>query len=900
MESASLIIDVRNSSQDNRSLMMPHQKDAVDALNRRFDLSGAARKPQNGLLVMPTGSGKTYTAVHWLLNSGVAKGYRIVWLAHRQELIYQTETEFRRQAPSLAQYGVKRLGVIPVSGADYKMSMACDMDVNICCIQSVANPYGFRFIKRMLGREGRRKLIVVIDEAHHAVSPSYRKVLTQITKLNHDRILLGLTATPTRMQEDERNRLISMFDAHNGFVYEVKLKDLIRNGYLAKPLYQRVNTNITADAEYDLSDEDRAFFLQYGELSERLKDNIAKSSQRNQAIVKHYLGNREKYGKTLVFAVNKLHAQTLREEFFKAQVPCEYVISGEPGAQKTIARFKANEFRVLINVQILTEGSDVPDIHAVFLTRETNSDVLLMQMIGRSLRGEAAGGTKEAYIVDFHDKWSAMLFWLDPKSLDVFTADGNAELPEYEMKPASPDRNAVDEEEAADSGNLTKMPNLNELYMKLYHSMRAYVTAKSDNARLPFGWYSVVNENGEDDTVLVYDHQLPGYETLKKNGVSYVENGYTPGRVSWLIFPDETAAPPERDIALILDTIRDTGEMPVFYTFEARDALDVHVIARRMSELNMDEKKRDYWLKAMYDKSPILQALYKTFFMFRYSVLQAAREKKDSEIQTLDEREDLKIVPDYYILDELLDEVIRENPWLSREGIESVGWSSVIVRRWFGLCQRWDLGENKSIYDIQINRILSSPQIDREIIKYLLYHEMLHKSGYWEHDIVFREKEWAYPNSEEWDGVLDSMSLKYKLDIPPRNHAAKPKAEPIEGQEIPAQAVPGGENGKPAVQEDKQEILPVSAPSTPSSESGGKPSGSASPSEIQGKALAPAESGGKAEGPGSPSLGEGTATNPQAPGVVAGYKYCRNCGNRLPESARFCDRCGLSTVYTVV
>ena len=883
MESASLIIDVRNSSQDNRSLMMPHQKDAVDALNRRFDLSGSARKPQNGLLVMPTGSGKTYTAVHWLLNSGVAKGYRIVWLAHRQELIYQTEIEFRRQAPSLAQYGVKRLGVIPVSGADYKMSMACDMDVNICCIQSVANPYGFRFIKRMLGRQGRHKLIVVIDEAHHAVSPSYRKVLAQITKLNRDRILLGLTATPTRMQEDERKRLLSMFDAHNGFVFEVKLKDLIRNGYLAKPLYQRVNTNIDADAEYDFSYADYAFVQQYGELSERLKDNIAKSSQRNQAIVKHYLDNREKYGKTLVFAVNKLHAQTLREEFVKAKVSCEYVISGEPGAQKKIARFKANEFQVMINVQILTEGSDVPDIHTVFLTRETNSDVLLMQMIGRSLRGEAAGGTKEAYIVDFHDKWSSMVFWLDPKRLDVFTVDGNALLPEYEMEPSDSDLNAVDEEEVADVGNLPQIPNLNELYMKLYHSMRAYVTAKSDNARLPFGWYSVVNENGEDDTVLVYDHQLPGYETLKKNGVSYVENGYTPARVSWMIFPGENAAPPERDIALILDTIRDTGEMPVFYTFEARDAMDVHVIARRMNELNMDEKKRDYWLKAMYDKNPILQALYKTFFMFRYSVLQAAREKVDADIQTLDEREELNIIPDYYDLNELLDEVIRENPWLSREGIESVGWSSVIVRRWFGLCQRWDL-ENGSIYDIQINRMLSSPQIDREIIKYLLYHEMLHKSGYWEHDMAFREKEWAYPYSDEWDGILDSLALKYKLEIPLRNHPRELKAEPTEGQGIPesgpispVQAVPARDGGKSAVPEDKKEDQPVTAPIV----SVKKPAGAPNPSGTQ-------------------EVTPSSAPHSHVPGVIAGYKYCRNCGNRLPESARFCDRCGMSTVYTGV
>lgn len=590
-----------------------------------------------------------------------------------------------------------------------------------------------------------------------------------------------------------------------------------------------------------MSDEDRAFFQQYGELSERLKDKIAKSSQRNQVIVKHYLDNKEKYGKTLVFAVNQMHALTLCKEFLNAQISCEYVISGEPGAQATIERFKSNEFHVLINVQIMTEGSDVPDIHTVFLTRETNSDVLLMQMIGRGLRGEAAGGTKELHIVDFHDKWGVMLFWMNPQRLDIFDGDGVVQH----------DPKSDDGKEADIPGELA--PNLRELYMKLYQSMHAFVTMKVDNARLPFGWYEVVNEKGEDDTVLVYDNQLSGYETLKRNGVVYIEKNYTTSRISWLIFPSEGSAPPERDIAMIVDVIKNTGEMPLFYTFEAREMLDVHVIAHKLKEKNLDDKNRDYWLKSVYDKNPILQALYKTFFMFRYSVLQAAKEKKDAEIQTLDEREDLKIVPNFYNLDELLDEVIHEYPWMNRKGLENVNWSNVVVFQWFGLCRRWNIDENNIVFDIQINRVLSSPQINREIIKYLLYHEMLHKSGYWDHDMAFREKEWAYPNSEEWDGQLDSIALNYKLDIPPRNHSKRSKIEHAVDQGNPTQTTPDARVEKPAEPSDApsvQEPEPLSPPHT------------------------------------------------HAPGIVAGFKYCRNCGNRLPESAKFCDRCGMSATYT--
>ena len=70
-----------------------------------------------------------------------------------------------------------------------------------------------------------------------------------------------------------------------------------------------------------------------------------------------------------------------------------------------------------MNINILTEGSDVPDIQTIFLTRPTQSEGLLMQMIGRGMRGTLAGGTDEAIIVDFNDKWDTFNKWLNPKWL---------------------------------------------------------------------------------------------------------------------------------------------------------------------------------------------------------------------------------------------------------------------------------------------------------------------------------------------------------------------------------------------------------------------------------------------------------------------------------------------------
>ena len=211
-----------------------------------------------------------------------------------------------------------------------------------------------------------------------------------MTSLNSNRILLGLTATPTRMQESEKYRLQKMFNVdenikrhigQHGYIYEITLQKLIQSGFLANPIYEKVNTKIVGKIEYNLTPDDEAFFSKFGELSARLMARIGRSAVRNKKIVEQYLQHKERYGKTLVFALDQNHAETLYNEFKVAGVNCDYVISNKANSTETISRFKKNEVDVLINVQILTEGSDVPDVQTVFLTRQTNSDSLLMQMI---------------------------------------------------------------------------------------------------------------------------------------------------------------------------------------------------------------------------------------------------------------------------------------------------------------------------------------------------------------------------------------------------------------------------------------------------------------------------------------------------------------------------------------
>lgn len=826
-------ININESTVDSRELMK-HQIEAMEYLNNYFNLSGKKKVEQNGLLVMPTGSGKTFTAVNWLLNNGVANGYRIVWLAHRQELIDQTNNEFRKQAPILSKYGINKLRIIPVSGMHYKMSQASRYDINICSISSVANKYGYRFIKRMLGAPGLKKLIVVIDEAHHAVSPSYRKVLKRITELNPNRVLLGLTATPTRMQDYDKKRLFNMFNVtinkennignSKGYIYEVTLKKLLINGFLAKPIYKRIETNIVGEIEYSVTEEDEDFFNTFGDLSEKLKDQIAKSSSRNKTIVKQYLDNKKKYGKTIVFAVNQNHCRALYEEFKTSGISCDYVISDKVGAQNTIREFKENKFDVLINVQILTEGSDIPDVQTVFLTRQTNSDSLLMQMIGRGLRGPSAGGTEEVNIIDFHDTWDKFSFWLDPEKLDVFNE-------EKELTASIEPKKVSNDAGIAIESKYTPW----DVYIKLYNNMKANVISKEFDEVLPIGWYSVLDENGDDNNVLVYEDTLYGFKDIEKYKEIFIKGKVNPKAVISICFNRNSNNPKENEVKLILDRLYEDGEMPIYHTFEERALLDPKIIAEKMNSLYLKDEEKEEWLKEVFENNSLLKELYKLFYVFKKTVFSAGQLIKDAEIKTEDEREEYNIVENIYDLEELLDEVLKENTFLNKDNLLSIGWSDTVIKSWFALCCRWTLEEGQEIYKIYINRLMSSPQVDREVIKYLIYHELLHKNGYLNHDDKFRELEWKYPNSEELDGFMDEMAIRYKLDIP--------NNEIYNENEIADDVIT--ENLVDLKLENNIKI----------------------------------------------SIEDNNSKS------IEKYKYCRSCGNKLPEDANFCDRCGSSTKY---
>jgi ATP-dependent helicase IRC3 len=396
-----------------------HQNEALKALDKAIGNSEAKRF--SGLLVLPTGGGKTQTAVQWVLRNIINSNKKVLWIAHRQELLEQALSSVKKNSISTQINKRKNFNYRIISGKHDKCPNIKREDDFIIASKDSLYRGKESLIKNWLTYHD--DIFLVIDEAHHATAKTYRKIINIIDEKSSRFRMLGLTATPFRTKMEEKGLLKRIFK--DDIVYEVSLRTLISRGILAEPIFKELKTCV--DMRVELSEEDIKTIETLDSIPKDIAEHIAENKIRNNRIVQAYIDNKDEYGKALVFAVNKIHAIVLNKLFNDRGIKSQYVIStdkdivDESGLSKenkeVIERFRNNEFDVLINVNILTEGTDIPDIQSVFLTRPTTSQILMTQMTGRALRGKKAGGTEKAFIVSFVDSWQQMIAWINPKML---------------------------------------------------------------------------------------------------------------------------------------------------------------------------------------------------------------------------------------------------------------------------------------------------------------------------------------------------------------------------------------------------------------------------------------------------------------------------------------------------
>ncbi len=301
--------------------------------------------------------------------------------------------------------------------------------------------------RRWVEEGNKSGLFIVLDEAHHAPAHGCRHLLIGsdesspgLRTIVRGANLLGLTATPTYSDESRKGWLGKIFET--GIIFQADKARLTAEGILSRPNFiprPTGNKIFVPDELYN------RLVREHKDLPEEIIEKLASDAQRNDAIVREYMSNKDRYGKTLIFADRWFQCVYLKTKLLEQGIKADAVysrIDADPGSaegrnqrtasdnERILNSFRSgkdrdgnDELDVLINVRMLTEGADVPSVRTVFLTRQTTSQILMTQMIGRALRGRKAGGADEANIVMFMDEWKRFIDWATPASLDGGTED---------------------------------------------------------------------------------------------------------------------------------------------------------------------------------------------------------------------------------------------------------------------------------------------------------------------------------------------------------------------------------------------------------------------------------------------------------------------------------------------
>ena len=352
------------------------QKLAVDCIVTDYDAEPAGRF----LLVVPTGGGKTITAVksvNALFERGVydSATKRVLWVAHRDYLLDQAEASFKsyeKWYPDRPSYADR---------VEYAMLSSAAAHL----------------------QSDDRISLVVIDEAHHAAASSYLPLFRKATVG-----VLGLTATPSRHDGQPLE-----FQRES---YSIGFPDLVDRGIVLRPKVEKIETG-------------QAFELAgFGESDLDELDNV----ERNKRIIEGLLANNERFRKVVVYVGSVNHAKSLHEAMKASALSDAYesisYITGSGNSrglsrEEFLSAEKQIAHTIVVNVDVLTEGYDDPAVNTVVMARPTNSKLVYMQAMGRAIRHDPANELKQAYVVEVVDELPNIRYRIDNRWLYADISD---------------------------------------------------------------------------------------------------------------------------------------------------------------------------------------------------------------------------------------------------------------------------------------------------------------------------------------------------------------------------------------------------------------------------------------------------------------------------------------------
>ncbi|AKQ46409.1 hypothetical protein TH63_13505 [Rufibacter radiotolerans] len=626
-----------------------HQKDAFQKMSELFTFKNGEHKA--GILVLPTGAGKTFTAVRWICKNVLPKNAKVLWLAHTGHLLDQAFETFKEnlleipptrntvniRVVSSASEHSKAANIKETDDVLIITTQTAISNTNVDALDGNGEKRKTAFEKFIESSKGER-LFVVLDEAHHAPAYGCRNLLIGgneakegLRQLVPNSYFLGLTATPSYSDARRRGWLWEIFK--DKIIFEAKKGELIKQNILAVPNYIQRNTG----EEFEVSDQQyNALVREHKELPEDIIEKLARDSVRNDYIVEEYLSG--EYGKTIIFAdrwfqcvyIKEKLMQKAKERGLNLRVDAVFSTSHSGGSveernrrtseenTRILKQFKGNELDVLLNVKMLTEGTDVPDVISVFITRQTTSNILLTQMVGRGLRGKGAGGgmSKEvANIVFFVDNWKRVINFAIPEN-------GGTESSEPKVRGSYPIE-------------FISIKLIEELSRKIESGL--VFSNKPFLESIPVGWYETeILVTVEDSTeyfreyVIVFESTRPKFEqfiSYAKENLSvewekdnldedYAQHQAEEWVTKFFSEEDNSTNTLDLDLIKIARHLAQAKAIPAFFSFAERDSHDLSRIARELLQFN-EFDVQDKLFSIYHDSAFMWGTFYRSYDRFK-------------------------------------------------------------------------------------------------------------------------------------------------------------------------------------------------------------------------------------------------------------------------------------------
>lgn len=333
--------------------LRPYQAEAKQAILAAWD--EGYRKT---LLVLPTGCGKT-VVFSSVTENQVNKGHRVLIMAHRGELIDQAADKLKEAS-----------GLDSVLEKAESTSLGSFLPVTVGSVQSLAQE------KRLARFPNNYFQDIIVDEAHHCLSDSYKRVLDHFPNAN----ILGVTATPDR---GDMKNLGEFFDSK---AYEYSMTEAIREGYLCPIKAQMIPLELDI-ADVGISSGD----FSAGEIGHALEPYLHQIASE----MANYCRGR----KTVVFLPLIATSQKFCAMLNDAGLRAAEVNGNSDDRSEVLADFEAGKYDVLCNSMLLTEGWDCPSVNCIVVLRPTKIRSLYQQMVGRGMR--LSPGKTELLLLDF-------------------------------------------------------------------------------------------------------------------------------------------------------------------------------------------------------------------------------------------------------------------------------------------------------------------------------------------------------------------------------------------------------------------------------------------------------------------------------------------------------------------